>query len=228
MMIVDIPGSLVISYLGGCFGNSLAAAIIMSKKNITILPKNENFHDCTDWVLETPSEMITMDSDIKLRRSPGSITDIIQVHCLNTLLLKCKFPSSHRVLLTCTPDLEKYAMNRQWKLLNNLDQDQKVLTLSAWDWITYHQEHYDRTGRLFDNDHCLCIDFRKVPESWALIEEIIEMNISKTSKIIYQEHIKTQMEKFYSLHPCFELAWTVYNQQGADAAIEDLVNKEFT
>jgi hypothetical protein len=145
--IIDI--GLVIGYLGGCFGNSLAMIIKAASTGSSIDPNAKNFH-VMQWPYDIKHCMITYDSDLVILRQlfPG---EALQVHCLNGHILTKKFPQSKSILLTCDAENEMYAIHRQWMILNDLSKPKLELVNNAWDWINFNLGHYETTGRILDH-----------------------------------------------------------------------------
>jgi hypothetical protein len=227
-MIYNIPESIVISYLGGCFGNSLAVMLLSSKTKKIFKPSENTFH-VVSWPIDSNDCTITRNSKIKFLKSLES-TDIIQVHCLNADILNYKFPVSKRILLNCTNDDEYFGLQRQWLVLTDQTMSQNNLILSAWNWIEYNCSILNENGRILEsnNKDTLCFDFKTVSENIDNLELLIGFKITADAKNIYQTHYQRQMEKFYIINENFKFAWNVYHQQGPTAPIEDIIIKDLS
>lgn len=220
----NFPGSIVISYLGGTFGNALASMITASQTGIVQLPVHNIFH-VANWPYEYIDCTITKHNVIRFNKNivPG---DIVQLHCLNAELVSYKFPSSQCILLTCQPTDEYFGIQRQW-LVNKSTQGITVNDiLSAWDWIIYNLTYYNQSSRVLTHPHVLCLDFKSVVDNINIIEEYLKIKISDHAMQVYKEHIANQMSVFYNKDTSFNFAWTTFNQSGPTAPIEDLA-KEF-
>jgi predicted GIY-YIG superfamily endonuclease len=224
-MIYSIPKSIVVSYLGGCFGNSLVAMILASKTKKKFKPYENTFH-VVSWPNDSTECTITRDSTMKFLKNFKS-TDIIQVHCLNADILDYKFPISKRILLTCTNDDEYFGIQRQWLVLTDQTMSQNNLILSAWDWIDYNCSKLNENMRMLksNNKNTLCFDFKTVLKNTDKLELLLGFKITNDAKNMYQEHYQRQIEKFYIVNENFKLAWDVYHQQGSTAPIEDIIMK---
>jgi hypothetical protein len=223
-MIYNYPDNILISYLGGTFGNALSGLILSAISNNIYHPNNNNFH-VIDWPIETSSCMITEDSVIKFKRQL-SANDIIQLHCLNADLIYYKFPASRSILLTCNPEDEYFGIQRQWLVNTNPASISVDNILNAWDWIGYNLNYYNSANRIQQHDKILCLNFKSVSSSYNLIENYLELTLSNTAREMYETYITAQTNSFYNINENFAFAWKVFTEQGANALINDLA-KDF-
>lgn len=216
-----LPGSIIISFVGGTFGNALAHLIMSSQTNELYHPIDKTFHQ-TDWPFDFINCLITNDSTINWNKEilPN---DIVQVHCANADILAYKFPSSKLLLLTC--DNEYYAIQRQWQVLNTDDLDKFETILSAYNWVTYNLDYLNSTGRQHNNSAVLSIDFSDVANRLEDIEDFLQLKFLPEPKEIYTAHIEKQMKTFYEINSNFKFAWDVYSTHGSKAPIVDLTNE---
>jgi len=223
-MFYSFPGSIVLSYLGGTFGNALASAIESSRTGRVKLPKNNTFH-VVNWPLESIDCTITKNNPIKFTKEITP-SDIIQLHCLNSELISYKFPDSQCIMLDCNPADEYYGIQRQW-LVNNTNTTEISIAsiLSAWDWIDYNLNYYTESGR--NNQHCnvLCLDFKSVIDNFKLIEDYLKIKFLQEAKEVYTIHYQKHMQNFYIKNANFEFAWNMFNDVGPNAPIVDLASE---
>lgn len=222
-MVYNYPGTIVLSYLGGTFGNALASTIISTRTKQIQQPNGNTYH-VNKWPIDPIDCSITYENIVRFNK-PITPNDIIQLHCLNADLILYKFPESKNILLTCPLEDEYFGIQRQW-LVNtpNIQIDIKNI-LSAWNWIEYNSRYYNLTGRNFNNSKLLCLDFKSVSENFDKIEDYINMSISIKSKDAYKKHLEKQMVVFYDKHPIFDFAWNVFTNVGPTAPIEDLARE---
>jgi hypothetical protein len=222
-MFYSFPGSIVLSYLGGTFGNSLAALITSSRTGHIKLPNKNTFH-VNEWPLEPIDCTITKNNPIRFIKKINP-SDIIQLHCLNSELISYKFPDSRCIMLDCNHNDEYYGIQRQW-LVNTTPVDISVANiLSAWDWITYNINYYTLSGKNNQHHNILCLDFKSVIDNFKLIEDYLKITFLEQAKEVYVLHYQKQMQKFYIKNTNFEFAWKVYSECGPAAFIEDLASE---
>lgn len=218
---IDFSNHVIISYLGGTFGNSLASVIHASMYNQTVKPPKKNHYHSTKWPIEVNSCMPTKDSEVKLKRQLQSF-DIVQIHCLNAELVFNKFKSNKCIQLFCNREEEYFAIQRQWKVLHDpIDVTIENIN-SAWDWIHFNLTYYNKEGRVFFHSGVLSLEFKSVEHNFNFIEQHLNIRITDNSREIYKNHLKKQLETFYEKNANFELAWRVYTDQGPDAPIVDI------
>lgn len=223
-MFYSFPGSIVVSYLGGTFGNSLATLIDSSQTGHIKLPNKNTFHGGINWPIESINCTITQDSIIKFTKEINT-GDIIQLHCLNAELISYKFPDSHCIMLNCDHNDTYYGIQRQW-LVNTVPIGISVANiLSAWNWIEYNINYYTLSGKNAQHDNVLCLDFKSVIDNFESIEDYLKITFLAQAKEVYILHYQTQMQKFYTKNTNFEFAWKVFNENGPTALIEDLASK---
>jgi hypothetical protein len=224
-MIYSLPGTVVISYLGGTFGNALAALVIGSQAGRIRLPNKNTFHT-VNWPIESIDCTITKDSIIRFKKEINT-GDVIQLHCLNAKLIAYKFPDSRCIMLDCSDFDQYFGIQRQWLVNNQITSTKSVDTvLSAWNWIKYNLNYYNDSGKINQFDKVLCLDFKSVIDKFELIEDYLSLTFSKEAKNVYILHYQTQMEKFYIKNINFEFAWDVFNSQGSAVPIRELA-KDF-
>jgi hypothetical protein len=222
-MFYSFPGSIVLSYLGGTFGNSLATLIASSQTGSIRIPNKNTFH--TVWPIESIDCTITRDSIIKFTKEIN-IGDIIQLHCLNAELISYKFPNSHCIMLDCNHADKYYGIQRQWLVNTHPTEISFANILSAWDWIEYNINYYTLSGKNNQHHNVLCLDFKSVIDNFELIEDYLKITFLEQAKEMYILHYQKQMQKFYTKNTNFEFAWKVFNEHGSTALIEDLA-KDF-
>lgn len=224
-MFYSFPGSIVLSYLGGTFGNSLASVIESSRTGRIKMPKNNTFH-VINWPLKNIDCTITKNNPIRFTKE---ITpkDIIQLHCLNSELISYKFPDSQCIMLDCNPADEYYGIQRQWLVNNTSTTEISIDNISlAWDWIGYNLNYYTESGRNHQNrSNVLCLDFKSVVDNFKLIEDYLKITFLQEAKEVYKMHYQKQMQNFYIKNANFEFAWNVFNDIGPDAPIVDLASE---
>jgi hypothetical protein len=223
-MFYSFPGSIVLSYLGGTFGNSLATLIDSSRTGRIRLPHKNTFHGIR-WPIESVDCTITQDSIIKFTKQINT-GDIIQLHCLNAELISYKFPNSHCIMLDCDHNDEYYGIQRQWLVNTHPIEISFANILSAWDWIEYNINYYTLSGKNNQHHNVLCLDFKSVIDNFELIEDYLKITFLKQAKEMYILHYQKQMQKFYTKNTNFEFAWNVFNEHGPTAPIENLA-KDF-
>jgi hypothetical protein len=222
-MFYSFPGSIVLSYLGGTFGNALASVIESSSTGRIRLPNKNTFHTVI-WPIESIDCTITKDSIIRFKKEINT-GDIIQLHCLNAKLIAYKFPNSRCIMLDCNHDDEYYGIQRQWLVNTSPTETSIANILSAWDWIEYNISYYTQSGRNNQHRNVLCLDFKSVIDKFELIEEYLSLTFSKEAKNVYILHYQKQMQNFYIKNANFEFAWKVFNGHGPNALIEDLASE---
>lgn len=223
-MVYDLPGSIVISYLGGHFGNALASLIKCSITDKILYPVGNTFHTLS-WPIGPVECAITKESTINFRQKIEH-NDIIQLHCLNADLIYYKFPNSKSILLTCNASDEYFGIQRQW-LVNTTPIGVNVENiLDAWNWIKYNLSYLDTSKRVQQHDKILCLDFKLVDKNYPVLENFLELTLSDSAKRIYEQHLALQLATFYQRNKNFDFAWNIFLVQGASAPIYDLA-KEF-
>ena len=223
-MIYNIPGSIVISYLGGTFGNALAALINSAQSGVIKYPIGNTFH-VINWPINSIDCTILKDKAIEFTKKVGE-NDIVQLHCLNANLVYYKFPASKIILLTCDQTDEYYGIQRQW-IVNTKPKDITIENiLSAWDWIQYNLNYYSISQRDFSTDNALCVDFKSVTDNFEKIENYLKLKFLDTAKKVYIDHYNTQIKTFYNHDINFNFAWEKFTTIGANCPIEYLA-KEF-
>lgn len=223
-MIYNIPGSIVISYLGGTFGNALAALISSAQSGVIKYPIGNTFH-VINWPINSIDCTILKDKAIEFTKKVGE-NDIVQLHCLNANLVYYKFPASKIILLTCDQTDEYYGIQRQW-IVNTKPKDITIENiLSAWDWIQYNLNYYSISQRDFSTDNALCVDFKSVTDNFEKIENYLKLKFLDTAKRVYIDHYNTQIKTFYNHDINFNFAWEKFTTIGANCPIEYLA-KEF-
>lgn len=222
-MIYSLPGSTVISYMGGTFGNSLAALVYSSRTGHIIYPKHNSFH-VMPWVIDPIDSTIHPEKALHFRREVTS-EDIIQLHCLNASLVVSKFPESKVILLTCDSEDEYFAIQRQWQVCTNLQSPSIETILSAWDWIEYNLTYYNQSGRNFKANQVLSVEWKSVLQCLDKIFDFLNITVNAHALEIYMRHIDRQMSTFYNRDKNFEFAWQTWITYGADAKIQDLAKE---
>lgn len=222
-MFYSFPGSIVLSYLGGTFGNALASVIESSRTGRIRLPNKNTFH-IVNWPIESIDCTITKDSIIRFKKEINT-GDVIQLHCLNAKLITYKFPDSRCIMLDCNHDDEYYGIQRQWLVNTSPTETSIANILSAWDWIEYNISYYTQSGRNNQHRNVLCLDFKSVIDKFELIEDYLSLIFSKEAKNVYILHYQKQMQNFYIKNANFEFAWKVFNDHGPNALIEDLASE---
>jgi len=222
-MFYSFPGTIVLSYLGGTFGNALATLIDTSRTGKIKQPNGRTFH-VNNWPIESIDCTITKNDPIRFRKKI-ELDDIIQVHCLNTELIAYKFPHSQCIMLDCQPSDEYFGIQRQWLVNTNPIGTSIKNILSAWDWIEYNINHYNITGKMNHGHDVLCLDFKSVIDNFKLIEDYIGVVFLQESKEIYTSHYQKQMQEFYTKNTNFDFAWKVFDDCGPTAPIEDLAQE---
>jgi len=222
-MIYDFPGSIVISFLGGHFGNALASLIKSSLTDEVLYPVRNTFH-VLSWPVGPSDWTITKESTINFTQEIA-YNDIIQLHCLNADLIFYKFPSSRSILLTCDAPDEYFGIQRQW-LVNTLPTGVSVDNiLSAWNDIEYNLSYLDISKRVQQHDKILCLDFKSVVENYFALENFLELKFSDQAKQVYEKHLTKQLGTFYDRNENFDFAWNIFQTQGATAPIRDLATE---
>lgn len=222
-MYYSLTETIVVSYLGGTFGNSLAMLVDTSRTGKVKQPYRDTFH-VNDWPIESIDCTITKDDPIRFKKKIQP-EDIIQIHCLNAELIAYKFPNSRCIMLDCQTSDEYFGIQRQW-LVNTNPKDTSIENiLSAWDWIEYNINYYSKTGKINQAPGVLCLDFRSVQDNLQTIEDYLGIKFLPQSKEIYLSHYQKQMQKFYDKNTNFDFAWTVFMNRGPTAPIEDLARE---
>ena len=222
-MIYSIPGSIVLSYLGGTFGNALASLINSSQSGVIKYPAGNTFH-VSHWPIDPIDCTILKDKTVKFTKKVAE-NDIVQLHCLNAKLIRYKFPDSKLVLLTCDQTDEYYGIQRQW-IVNTKPMHITIKNiLSAWDWIEYNLNYYSISKRDFLADDVLCLDFKSVADNFEKIENYLELKFLDTAKSVYIDHYNTQIKTFYNHDVNFNFAWEKFTAIGPLAPIEDLARE---
>lgn len=222
-MFYSFPETIVLSYLGGTFGNSLATLIDTSRTGKVKYPTRDTSH-VNNWPIESLDCTITKTSPVRFKKKIDS-NDIIQIHCLNAELITYKFPHSRCIMLDCQPSDQYFGIQRQW-LVNNTPLDTSIKNiLSAWNWIEYNINYYNTTGLVNQGPGILCLDFKSVVDNFQSIEDYLRVKFSQPSKEIYISHYQNQMKKFYNKNTNFDFAWTVFHDRGPLAPIEDLARE---
>tara|TARA_R110000822_G_scaffold308530_1_gene436599 strand:+ start:157 stop:834 length:678 start_codon:yes stop_codon:yes gene_type:complete len=219
-MIYNIPGSIVISYLGGTFGNALASLINSSRSRVIKYPTGNTFH-VVNWPIDPIDCTILKDKPVRFTKKVAE-NDIMQLHCLNAELIHYKFPASKIILLTCNQYDEYYGIQRQWLVNTNPIGITVKNILSAWDWIEYNLNYYSISRRELSSDNAVCLDFKSVVDNFKKIENYLELTLLDKAKNIYINHYNNQMKTFYNHNPNFNFAWEKFNTTGHSAPIKDL------
>ena len=222
-MFYSFSGTIVVSYLGGTFGNSLDTLINASLTGKIKQPRGDTFH-VNDWPIEPIDCTITKNDPIRFRKKIES-DDIIQLHCLNAELIAYKFPVSRCIMLDCQSGDEYFGIQRQW-LVNTTPIDTSINNiLSAWNWIEYNLNYYNKTSKINQGHGVLCLDFKSVIKNFKSIEDYLGVGFLQEPKEIYILHYQKQMQKFYIKNTNFDFAWTVFNDRGPTAPINDLARE---
>jgi hypothetical protein len=222
-MIYSFPDSIVLSFLGGTFGNALGTLIESSLTGKVKKPVNNTFH-VNNWPFASIECTITKDSILNFTKKINP-TDLIYLHCLNAELVQHKFPTSRCILLTCQSDEEYFGIQRQWLVNTNPIGVTVENILSAWDWINFNINYYNASDRILTHNDVLCLDFKSVVNSFDLIENYLKLKLLLPAKQIYISHYQSQMELFYNQNTSFNFAWNILKTQGCDAPIENLAKR---
>ena len=114
-MIIKNSNIFLVSYLGGSFGNALANLINAAVINNWQKPNQTDYHT-TPWPYDSDQAFIRLASPIDFFYPIDKFT-VVQFHCLNSSILRNKFPDSKGIVLSYTPEQEKYILNRLWQVL---------------------------------------------------------------------------------------------------------------
>jgi len=222
-MIINNSNIFLVSYLGGSFGNALANLINGATGNHWQEPNQSNYHT-TPWPYDSEQAFIRLDSEVNFFYPIDRFT-VVQFHCLNSSILRNKFPNSKGILLSYTPDQEKYILNRLWQVLYKLTCAEKLSeqVVSAFNHIVYNKKQLKDQQVFFEScDRIKILAFDQIIANIDLVENLINCKISARHIEKYQNYIDQQMTNFYTLEPSIKLAWEIYEQFGADAPILDL------
>lgn len=231
----ELPGSIVLSYLGGSLGNALAHLITASCTGEVVAPYNETYH-VKEWPYEYIDCTITDNSVMRWNKTIHA-GDVIQVHCANADIVCKKFPASKCIMLRAEEEHVFHAIQRQWMLNTSFvnagvdvpEINAVKAVLSAWDWIEYNLDYLDSTGIQWDHPNALTLDFNAVLDNIELIEEFLQIKLSPPALKFYKQHIGTQLGYFHRFNiPKFKFAWDIYTGVGKTAPIQDLAEKFFS
>jgi hypothetical protein len=225
-MIIDNSNIFLVSYLGGSFGNALANLINAAVSNNWQKPNQSNYHTM-QWPYDSEQAFIRLDSPVDFSDPIDQFT-VVQFHCLNSFILRNRFPNSKGILLSYTPDQEKYILNRLWQVLYKPTCSEKLSeqVISAFNHIVYNKTQLKEQQISFEScDRIKILAFDQVIDNIDVVENLINCKISARHIEKYQTYIDQQMINFYTLEPSIKLAWEIYEQFGADAPILDLVKE---
>jgi len=214
----------LVSYLGGSFGNALANLINTTVVNDWREPKQNNYHT-VPWPYDSEQAFITPDSPLDFFYPIDQFT-VTQFHCLNSDILRYRFPESNGVILSYMPEQEKYILNRLWRVLfkPNCSEKWSEQVVQAFNHIVYNKKQLEDQQINFKScDQIKIIAFDQIADSISVVENLINCKISSHNIKQYQHYIDQQMIDFYTLEPSIEFVWELYESLGADAPILDIV-----
>lgn len=224
-MIIKNSNIFLISYLGGSFGNALANLINAAVINNWQEPNQIDYHT-TPWPYDSDQAFIRLDSLVNFFYPIDKFT-VVQFHCLNSSILRNKFPDSKGIVLSHTPEQEKYILNRLWQVLFKPTCLEKwpEQVFQAFHHIVYNKKQLEDQQVVFEScNQIKIIEFDQIIDNISVVENLIGCKISAQHIKKYQDYIDQQMINFYTLEPSIKFAWKIYEQFGADAPIIDIAN----
>jgi hypothetical protein len=101
-MIINNSNIFLVSYLGGSFGNALTNLINGAVINHWREPTQSNYHTMP-WPYDSEQAFIRLNSPVNFFYPIDKFT-VVQFHCVNSSILRNKFPDSKGIVLSHTPE----------------------------------------------------------------------------------------------------------------------------